>query len=162
RIENLALAEPVDTPEGGAFGEMLGFEALTLCPIDTRCIDASLLRTDEIAWLDQYHALVRSRLSPLVSGDAKAWLLKRTEPAGAGGLHGRPPPRHRCRLGGTKIEAILLDAGGHERWRERVASPRGDYDAALQAIAGLVARAKQAAGGAPCTIGVGAPGNVTQ
>jgi len=65
-------------------------------------------------------------------------------------------------FGGTKIEAILLDAGGHERWRERVASPRGDYDAALQAIAGLVARGKQAAGGAPCTVGVGAPGNVTQ
>src|SRR5215471_16613914 len=65
-------------------------------------------------------------------------------------------------LGGTKIEAILLDAAGRERWRERVASPRGDYDAALQAIAALVARAKQAAGGVPCTIGVGGPGNVTQ
>src|SRR5262247_1266080 len=65
-------------------------------------------------------------------------------------------------FGGTKIEAILLDASGQERWRERVASPRGDYDASLQAIAGLVARAKQAAGGVPCTIGVGAPGNVTQ
>src|SRR5215471_16309595 len=65
-------------------------------------------------------------------------------------------------FGGTKIEAILLDAGGRERWRERVASPRGDYDAALQAIVGLVARGKQAAGGAPCTVGVGAPGNVTQ
>jgi fructokinase len=65
-------------------------------------------------------------------------------------------------LGGTKIEAILLDGGGHECWRERIASPRGSYDGSLQAIAALVARAKQAAGGAPCTIGVGGPGHVTQ
>ena len=65
-------------------------------------------------------------------------------------------------VGGTKIEAILLDATGHERWRERVASPRGSYDESLQAIAGVVARAKQAAGGTPCTIGIGAPGNVTE
>ncbi|MBE7427809.1 MAG: ROK family protein [Ideonella sp.] len=64
-------------------------------------------------------------------------------------------------VGGTKIEAIVLDAAGQERWRERVASPRGDYDASLQAIAALVARARQAAGGARCTIGIGAPGNVT-
>jgi Xaa-Pro aminopeptidase len=84
RIENLALAVPVDTPEHGAFGEMLGFEALTLCPIETRCIDTALLRPDEVAWLDRYHAQVRARLSPLVSGDAKAWLLKRTEPLAAG------------------------------------------------------------------------------
>ena len=65
-------------------------------------------------------------------------------------------------VGGTKIEAILLDARGQERWRERVASPRGDYDASLQAISGIVNRARQAAGGAPCTIGIGAPGNVTE
>src|SRR5688572_30630424 len=65
-------------------------------------------------------------------------------------------------VGGTKIEAILLDAGGQERWRERVVSPRGDYDASLQAIAGIVNRARQAAGGAHCTIGIGAPGNVTE
>ncbi len=58
-------------------------------------------------------------------------------------------------VGGTKIEAIVLDAAGQERWRERVASPRGDYDASLQAIAALVARARQAAGGARCTIGAG-------
>jgi fructokinase len=51
-------------------------------------------------------------------------------------------------VGGTKIEAILLDGAGHERWRERIASPRGDYDASLQAIAVIVNRARQAAGGA--------------
>jgi Xaa-Pro aminopeptidase len=62
------------------FGDFLGFETLTLCPIDTRCIDRSLLRADEIAWLNGYHATVRERLSPLVVGAAKAWLLERTAP----------------------------------------------------------------------------------
>jgi len=80
RIENLALAMPVDTPEQDAFGEMLAFETLTLCPIDTRCIDTTLLRPDELAWLNDYHATVRTRLLPLVDGDARAWLLARTEP----------------------------------------------------------------------------------
>lgn len=80
RIENLVLNIVVDTPEAGAFGEMLGFETLTLCPIDTRCIDPSLMRADEIAWLDTYHATVRERLQPRVDGAALAWLIERTAP----------------------------------------------------------------------------------
>ena len=80
RIENLLLSVPVDTAEGGQFGEMLEFETLTLCPIDARCIDLTLLREDEIAWLNAYHATVRERLAPLVDGAALAWLLLRTEP----------------------------------------------------------------------------------
>jgi Xaa-Pro aminopeptidase len=79
RIENLVLNVPVDTPEHGAFGQMLAFETLTLCPIDTICIERGMLREDEIAWLNQYHATVRQRLSPLLSGDALSWLVKRTE-----------------------------------------------------------------------------------
>jgi len=82
RIENLGLTVPVDTPEQGKFGEMLGFETLTLCPIDTRCIEQSLLRADEREWLDRYHATVRERLLPLLQGDARAWLLERTQPLG--------------------------------------------------------------------------------
>jgi Xaa-Pro aminopeptidase len=80
RIENLVLNVPVDTPEHGGFGEMLEFEALTLCPIDTRCIEAALVRADEIGWLNAYHATVRERLAPRVQGDARAWLLARTAP----------------------------------------------------------------------------------
>jgi Xaa-Pro aminopeptidase len=56
------------------------FEALTLCPIDTRCIERSLMRENEIAWLNRYHAMVRERLSPRVSGTAGAWLEVRTQP----------------------------------------------------------------------------------
>jgi Xaa-Pro aminopeptidase len=80
RIENLVLTVPVQTPEAGAFGEMLAFETLTLCPIDTRCIERALMREDEIDWLNRYHASVRERLAPHVAGDAKTWLLARTEP----------------------------------------------------------------------------------
>jgi len=77
RIENLVMNQPAGTTE---FGEFLEFETLTLCPIDTRCFDLSLLRADEIAWLNNYHATVRARLSPLVEGAAKEWLEKRTAP----------------------------------------------------------------------------------
>jgi Xaa-Pro aminopeptidase len=77
RIENLVMNVPVASTE---FGDFLGFETLTLCPIDTRCIDRSLLRADEIAWLNGYHATVREHLGPLVEGAAKAWLLERTAP----------------------------------------------------------------------------------
>lgn len=80
RIENLVLNVPAETPEGGAFGEFLAFETLTLCPIDTRCIERSLLRDDEAAWLNAYHATVRARLEPKVSGAARDWLIARTEP----------------------------------------------------------------------------------
>ena len=78
RIENLVLNVPAATD--GVFGEFLEFETLTLCPIDTRCIDRSLLRADEIDWLNRYHATVRERLAPRVSGAALAWLQARTQP----------------------------------------------------------------------------------
>ena len=89
RIENLVLNVPARTPEdgpqGNPFGEMLAFETLTLCPIDTRCIERSLLRDDEIDWLNRYHATVRERLAPRCQGDALDWLLTRTEPIGRAG-----------------------------------------------------------------------------
>jgi Xaa-Pro aminopeptidase len=80
RIENLVLNVPAATPEGNTFAEFLEFETLTLCPIDTRCLDRGLMRADEIAWLNSYHAMVRERLAPRVSGDALAWLNTRTAP----------------------------------------------------------------------------------
>lgn len=82
RIENLVMNVPVQTPEDGNFGEFLEFETLTMCPIDTRCIDRQLLRADEVAWLDAYHVLVRERLTPKVSGAALAWLNERTQALG--------------------------------------------------------------------------------
>lgn len=75
RIENLLLCVPAESTE---FGDYLQFETLTLCPIDTRCIDRSLMREDEIAWLNHYHQMVLQRLSPRVTGAALEWLTQRT------------------------------------------------------------------------------------
>ncbi len=80
RIENLVLNVPVATAEGNTFDEFLEFETLTLCPIDTRCIDKALMRADELAWLNDYHATVRARLAPRVGPAALAWLNERTAP----------------------------------------------------------------------------------
>ncbi|NLA51873.1 MAG: aminopeptidase P family protein, partial [Alcaligenaceae bacterium] len=75
RIENLVLNQPAFKTE---FGDFLRFETLTLCPIDTRCVDLELLREDERQWLNSYHEEVRERLLPRVAGEAKEWLLLRT------------------------------------------------------------------------------------
>lgn len=78
RIENLVLNVSVGEPD--EFGEYLAFETLTLCPIDSRCLELSLLRADERQWLNDYHAEVRRRLAPRLDGAALDWLLRRTEP----------------------------------------------------------------------------------
>ena len=65
-------------------------------------------------------------------------------------------------LGGTKIEALLLDADGRTRWRERVATPQGDYRATLAAVATLVERAERETGVAGARVGIGTPGSATR
>ncbi|MGH8182211.1 MAG: aminopeptidase family protein P, partial [Rhodanobacteraceae bacterium] len=80
RIENLAATIPAGD---GEFGEFLAFETLTLCPIDTRLVDLSLLNAEETAWLDGYHATVHERLAPLLDDPAdRAWLDARCAPLG--------------------------------------------------------------------------------
>ena len=59
-------------------------------------------------------------------------------------------------LGGTKIEAIALDAEDAEIFRKRVPTPRGDYDATIAAVAALV---HDAGAG---TVGVGIPGALSR
>jgi Xaa-Pro aminopeptidase len=76
RLENLVLNRSTDSTE---FGQFLRFETLTLCPFDSRCLDLTLLRADEIAWLNDYHGQVRARLTPHLAGAALAWLELRTE-----------------------------------------------------------------------------------
>ncbi|WP_426234084.1 aminopeptidase P family protein [Pseudomonas sp. TWP3-2] len=75
RIENLAMNVAAGSSE---FGEFLKFETLTLCPIDTRCLEPSLLTQEEKQWFNAYHAEVRERLSPLLDGAALEWLNART------------------------------------------------------------------------------------
>ncbi len=65
-------------------------------------------------------------------------------------------------VGGTKIEALALSDEGKEHNRLRIATPRGDYDATLDAIAGLVGRCCE---GLPHSeilgVGLGIPGSVS-
>ena len=80
RIENLVLNVPAATPRAATFGEFLEFETLTLCPIDTRCIDRALLRADEIE-LAQRLPRDGARASRAAGQRrALAWLLARTKP----------------------------------------------------------------------------------
>jgi fructokinase len=62
-------------------------------------------------------------------------------------------------LGGTKIEAIALNAAGKDLGRIRVATPKGDYAATVAAIAGLV-RELETKTHRVGSVGVGLPGTI--
>ncbi len=81
RIENLVVVTPPAAIAGGE-RPMLGFETITLCPIDLRLIDEALLSPPARAWLDAYHARVRSTLAPLLGTREQAWLEAATRPIG--------------------------------------------------------------------------------
>jgi Xaa-Pro aminopeptidase len=83
RIENLELVTEPAVIEGGE-RPMLGFEALTLVPMDRRLIDPSLMSPEEIDWLDAYHARVARVIGAHLSGDTRAWLKEATKPLAAG------------------------------------------------------------------------------
>ena len=81
RTENLVAVTPVDsTPEATTEDEWLTWETLTLCPYDTKLIDFSLLTEQERQWLNDYHAEVYRRISPLLDTEEEKWLKKKTLP----------------------------------------------------------------------------------
>ena len=81
RTENLVAVTPVDsTPEATTEDEWLTWETLTLCPYDTKLIDLSLLTEQERQWLNDYHAEVYRRISPLLDTEEEKWLKKKTLP----------------------------------------------------------------------------------
>ncbi|MFZ5780956.1 MAG: ROK family protein [Pseudomonadota bacterium] len=63
-------------------------------------------------------------------------------------------------MGGTKIEGLVLDAGGVERARLRIATPATSYEADLEAIVGLIAEL-EAMVGTRCTVGIAHPGAIS-
>jgi len=64
-------------------------------------------------------------------------------------------------LGGTKIEGIALDDAGRVLFRQRQATPRGDYAGTLSAIAALVGEIESTTGDRG-TIGIGIPGALSR
>lgn len=77
RIENTLLTIPYKTTD---FGTFLGFESLTLCPIDTAPIMREMLAAEEMEWLNAYHETVYQKLSPHLAEGEKEWLREATRP----------------------------------------------------------------------------------
>jgi Xaa-Pro aminopeptidase len=82
RIENLVAVCELDAP-AGAERPLLGFETLTLAPIDRALVEPGLMLPAELAWLDAYHARVRQTLMPLVDPATALWLDAATRPIGS-------------------------------------------------------------------------------
>ena len=78
RIENLVLV--VERQIEGAEKEMLGFETLTFAPIERRLIDAEMLDSEELVWLNCYHAHVLARIGPRLAGSDLDWLRNACAP----------------------------------------------------------------------------------
>ncbi len=77
RIENLCVVTPPQPIEGGE-RMMMGFETLTLAPIDLALVEKKLLTAEEVDWLNAYHARVRAALAPGLDAETKAWLEEAT------------------------------------------------------------------------------------
>ncbi|WP_435263187.1 aminopeptidase P family protein [Tenacibaculum sp. nBUS_03] len=71
RTENIVVSKIVNET---TFGKFLGFEALTLCYIDTNLLNYEELSTFEINWLNNYHQIVLNKLSPFLNEKEKQWL----------------------------------------------------------------------------------------
>jgi Xaa-Pro aminopeptidase len=77
RIENLVVVtDRLDLPGGNR--KMMGFETITLVPIDLNLVEVELLTEGERAWLNTYHARVLETLRPLVDDEVRTWLERVT------------------------------------------------------------------------------------
>ena len=74
RIENLIVTV---IKEENQYGTFLGFDTITLCPIDLNLVDVSRLNIEEKKWLNVYHAKVKEELSHLLNEEEKLWLSQR-------------------------------------------------------------------------------------
>ena len=77
RTENLLLVVEAEKTED--FGNFLTFEPLTLYPYDLELIDRTMLTSEEVAQINDYHRMVRDRISPLLNADEAAWLAAKTK-----------------------------------------------------------------------------------
>lgn len=73
RIENLVLVTEASPSKDGD-RLMLGFETLTLAPIDRTLIEPELLSPTERAWIDAYHKRVAKMLAPNLPAAERTWL----------------------------------------------------------------------------------------
>ena len=76
RIENIMICIKKMTTE---FGEFYGFDSLSLCPIDLRPVNKTLLTDEEIKWLNEYHRTCYEKLSPYLQGEELDYLKNATK-----------------------------------------------------------------------------------
>ena len=84
RIEDIVVVRDAQTPYNFGDKGYLGFEHVTMCPIQSTLVDPTLMAPWEIKWLDEYHAEVLEKLRPLMetTGDSRAmaWLERECKP----------------------------------------------------------------------------------
>ncbi|KAG5651634.1 hypothetical protein H0H81_007977 [Sphagnurus paluster] len=82
RIESIVLVREVKTPNNFGDKGYLGFEHVTLCPIQKNLVDTELLTKGERKWLNDYHAETWAKVSPLLANDERAlnWLKRQCAP----------------------------------------------------------------------------------
>lgn len=79
RTENVILCKEY---ESNLYGTFYNFETLTLVPVDTRAVIVSLLGNEEVEWLNNYHKVVFTTISPLLKKNEAEWLKARTASIG--------------------------------------------------------------------------------
>lgn len=78
RCENLVVVREsaIDSDDDRTMYE---FEGITMAPFDLRLVEPRLMTGEEIAWLNEYHAMVRDKLSPHLDAEELAWLEQATQ-----------------------------------------------------------------------------------
>ena len=78
RIESLVLVVEKGIPDV-ADRPLLGFDTLTVAPIDTSLIEFEMLTAEERQWLKVYHSQVHETLLPFLEGEDREWLIDATK-----------------------------------------------------------------------------------
>jgi Xaa-Pro aminopeptidase len=77
RTENLFICADDSVTEHGRF---LKFDTVSLCYIDRKLIDVSMLDDRELRWLNEYHERTYKAIGTYLRPDVRRWLRKKTLP----------------------------------------------------------------------------------
>ena len=76
RCENLIVTEEAMTTD---FGRFFKFKTVTLFPFDLNLFETEIMSDEEIKWVNDYHAMVRERLTPLLNKEEAEWMKEKTK-----------------------------------------------------------------------------------
>jgi Xaa-Pro aminopeptidase len=76
RTENMIVCVEKEETE---FGRFLGFETLTMCPIDTNLLKKEWLTYEEKQWINTYHNKVNQALQPHLNKNLSEFLNQLTQ-----------------------------------------------------------------------------------